>query len=166
MNNEDKQFKIILTVSLVTLALLIIIVLLNFDNIKSSGFGKSISSVSAIYDQLSDNYNHKNIFVNIHNFDSLSVNFINSRFNEVDTDDRKQFAKDIANFTGAYYYDKEKLKRISVVFSKHKNYLIAQYNENLDTYVFRFDGIKNLWIESEKNSITRKCGEIETVGPF
>jgi hypothetical protein len=166
MNKEDKQFKIILTVSLVTFVLLIVIVLLNFDNIKASAFGKSISSVSAIYDQLKDNYNHKNIFVKIHNFDSLSVNFINSRFNQLDTDDKKKLAEEIANFAGAHYYDNEKLKSISIVFSKHKNYLIAQYNDTLDTYVFRFDANKNLWTDFEKENITRKCGEKETVGPF
>jgi hypothetical protein len=151
-NKADKQFNIILSVAISAVIAVITIAFLNFDKIKASQVGRSISGLSKLQDQLSEKYNHSLINIRIHNNKSLTVNFINSPFSDLNIEEKKLLAEEIANLSGSIYEDKANLENIAVAFGKYRNFLVMQYNNNMDTYSFQFDADRNLWTLCEEDT--------------
>lgn len=67
---------------------------------------------------------------------SLSINYINSAFNDLPPEERQMKAREIAVFTAENYKDINEIENISVNFTVHKEYIVFRYTNGLDAYQF------------------------------
>lgn len=66
----------------------------------------------------------------------LAINYINSPLNDLPAETRKIKAREIAVFVVQNYQGISSIENISVVFTVHKNYVVFNYTNGLDSYLF------------------------------
>ena len=90
-----------------------------------------------IRDGLEKKYIHDEININLIDGKFLTVNFINSPFNDLKDKEREEQAHEIALFTLSTIKKDFKVEKIDVAFSIHKKiYFIIDYTNTLNTFYF------------------------------
>lgn len=90
-----------------------------------------------IRDKLIKKYNHENISINISNGTALGINFVNSRFNDLEEKEMENKAHEIALFTVSALKEKSGIESIGVVFTvNEQKYLIVNYTNTLNASYF------------------------------
>lgn len=102
-----------------------------------------IGDIFRIIRALQKEYNHNAIGINIHNFKYMTVNFVNSPFNELEEEEREVKAREIALFTMGLLKEDSPIEKISIAFTIHKKiFLIVNYTNTVDTYTFDVSQLK------------------------
>ncbi|MDD5454326.1 MAG: hypothetical protein PHW62_02350 [Candidatus Ratteibacteria bacterium] len=102
-----------------------------------------ISDMFRIIKALSKEYNHRNINIEIHNNKEMTVNFINSPFNNLEEPQREEKARDIALSCVSLFKPDSTTEKIIVVFTIYeKKFLIVDYTNTLSVYSFDVSELK------------------------
>jgi hypothetical protein len=103
----------------------------------SQGFFQDLSELSPLRDQLVQTYHEDNVTVIIQNGNALGISFTNSTFNNLPTREAKQAkAREIAELVKDNYSRIDHIDMIWVSFTIHKQYIIFNYTNSLDTFFF------------------------------
>lgn len=102
----------------------------------ASDLMKELGELAPLRDQLVQTYAEDEINLQIQNGHAINVSFINSSFNDLPQADKEPKAQEIAQFVKDHYASIGKIDRISVSFVVHKQYVIFNYTNGLDTFFF------------------------------
>ncbi|HKA23326.1 MAG TPA: hypothetical protein VKN18_33990 [Blastocatellia bacterium] len=86
--------------------------------------------------ELVKQYNEQNIELRVVNGSTLTIALINSRFNDLQSDERQQKAREIATFAKNHYASIDTIESLGVSFVSSKSFIIASSNQ-VENYIFR-----------------------------
>lgn len=109
-------------------------------------------SMFEIIDKLAKEYHHDDIKIKISNGKFLTVNFINSQFNDIAKEEMESKAREIALFTVSSLEKNSNIENIAVVFTIHEQkYLVVSYTNTLNTFFFDVSDLRKDLNENQPN---------------
>jgi hypothetical protein len=115
----------------------------NFDN----SYFSDLNDLNKLYEGIRKEYKVNTVQVKLHNETSLTVNLVNSKFNDLEEPAKREKAREIVKYIVKNYKDSNKLESIGITYGVHRNYIICNFRSSLDTHFFEKQ--KNKWILKE-----------------
>ena len=104
-------------------------------------FSKSLVEVSSLHEEIVKKFGDKEVNVNLHNSNSLSVTFINSSLNAKSLEERAKRAQQTAVFVSRRYPAINQIESIWIYFVQTQTrYIVVHYSESLGEFGFDKNG--------------------------
>ncbi len=109
----------------------------------SQALVEQIGEMISMHDALVEAYDHEDIAFHMDNGTHLTISFVNSHFNELTWQEKREKAEEIARFSASLLNEHWAVHRLSIRFTIHKKlYLVVDYTNTVATFHFNLDALQ------------------------